>query len=74
MITPAAQAYAKQHRYRERLRAQGLRPVQIWLPDTSRPGFAAESRRQAELLAADPHEKVILEELQSMADTDGWTE
>ncbi|MDE0696307.1 MAG: antitoxin MazE family protein [Boseongicola sp.] len=27
----------------------GLRPVQIWVPDTRRPGFAAECRRQARL-------------------------
>ncbi|MGA0613313.1 antitoxin MazE-like protein [Paracoccus sp. KR1-242] len=34
------------------MRAAGLRPVQIWEPDTRRPGFAAESRRQAALIAA----------------------
>ncbi|HWZ67422.1 MAG TPA: antitoxin MazE family protein [Stellaceae bacterium] len=27
--------------YRERLRRQGLRPVQIWVPDVRSPGFAA---------------------------------
>lgn len=36
---------------RETLRSAGLRPVQIWVPDTRRPGFAEECRRQA-LLAA----------------------
>lgn len=30
----------------ERMRAQGLRPVQIWVPDTRAPGFAEEYRRQ----------------------------
>jgi len=34
------------------LRAAGLRPVQIWVPDTSRPGFAEECRRQSLLVAA----------------------
>jgi hypothetical protein len=33
------------------MRARGLRPVTIWVPDTSRPGFAEEFRRQAELSA-----------------------
>ncbi len=37
---------------REALRAAGLRPVQIWVPDTRRPGFAKECRRQALLAAA----------------------
>jgi len=37
---------------RDALRAAGLRPVQIWVPDTRRPGFAAECRRQAQVVAA----------------------
>ncbi len=36
---------------REHLRAQGLRPVQIWLPDTRRAGFNEECARQARLTA-----------------------
>lgn len=36
---------------RDALRKAGLRPVQIWVPDTRRAGFAAECRRQS-LLAA----------------------
>ena len=33
--------------HRERLRAQGLRPIQIWVPDVESPVFAAEARRQS---------------------------
>lgn len=43
------------HRVRKRrdaLRAAGLRPVQIWVPDARRPGFAEECRRQATVVAA----------------------
>ena len=36
---------------RDKLRAAGLRPVQVWLPDTTAPGFADEAARQARLLA-----------------------
>lgn len=36
---------------RDALRAAGLRPVQIWVPDTRRPGFAEECRRQARVVA-----------------------
>jgi Protein of unknown function (DUF3018) len=39
-------------RRRDKMRAAGLRPVQIWVPDTSAPGFAGECRRQCELIAA----------------------
>lgn len=38
--------------YRERLRAQGLRPVQIWVPDVTAEGFAAEAHRQSRAVAA----------------------
>ncbi len=36
---------------RDALRKAGLRPIQIWAPDTRRPGFAAECRRQSALVA-----------------------
>jgi hypothetical protein len=37
-------------RRRDKLRAQGMRPIQIWVPDTRAPGFAAEALRQAKLV------------------------
>lgn len=38
--------------YRARMRAQGLRPVQIWVPDVRSPEFAHEAHRQSKLVAA----------------------
>ena len=38
-----------EHR-RAKLRRAGLRPVQIWVPDTRAPGFAEECRRQSQLI------------------------
>jgi hypothetical protein len=37
--------------YRERLRRQGLRPLQIWVPDVRSPAFRAEAHRQSLLVA-----------------------
>jgi len=59
-------------RYRDKLRERGLRPVQIWVPDTRRPGFAMECRRQSELLKSDAHEKEVLDFLEQAADREGW--
>lgn len=42
--------------YRERLRLQGLRPIQIWVPDLRSPGFQAEAHRQAAAVAHSPWE------------------
>ena len=41
--------------HRERLRAQGLRPIQIWVPDVRSPTFAAQASRQSRLVTASPH-------------------
>jgi len=46
----ATRAKVKSHR--DRLRAQGLRPIQIWVPDTKTPRFAEEARRQSLLANA----------------------
>ncbi|WP_020178669.1 antitoxin MazE family protein [Methylopila sp. M107] len=42
--------------HRERLRAQGLRPIQIWVPDVRSQEFKAEARRQSLLIADSPGE------------------
>jgi hypothetical protein len=59
---------------RQALRAAGLRPVQIWVPDTRRPEFAEECRRQSRLAAqsdmADTDVRDLLDE--ALADVDGW--
>lgn len=43
---------AKVCAHRRRLRAQGLRPILIWVPDTRTPTFVAAARRQAKAVAA----------------------
>lgn len=48
----AATTRAKVQAHRERLRAQGLRPIQIWVPDTRSPMFAAQAARQSRRVAA----------------------
>lgn len=42
--------------HRQRLRRQGLRPVQIWVPDVRAPEFVVEAHRQSAELAASEHE------------------
>jgi hypothetical protein len=50
-MTTDRSSAARVRRRRDKLRAMGWRPVQIWVPDTNAPGFAAEAARQARLLA-----------------------
>jgi DNA-binding LacI/PurR family transcriptional regulator len=57
MATPKERATVSERvgSYRRRLRAQGLRPVQIWVPDVRSPEFSAEAHRQAAAVAASEH-------------------
>jgi hypothetical protein len=43
--------------HRERLRRQGLRPIQIWVPDIRTPSFKAKAHRQSLAVAKSPHAK-----------------
>jgi hypothetical protein len=38
--------------HREWLRAQGMRPIQIWVPDVRSPSFRSEAHRQSLAVAA----------------------
>ena len=37
------------------LREQGLRPIQIWVPDVRSPAFRAEAHRQSLVITTSPH-------------------
>ncbi len=45
----------KVREHRERLREQGLRPIQIWVPDVRSPAFRSEAHRQSAAVAASAH-------------------
>ena len=45
----------KVQEHRDRLRAQGLRPIQIWVPDVRSPAFRSEAHRQSAAIAASAH-------------------
>ena len=40
--------------YRARLREEGLRPVQVWVPDTRSREFQAEAHRQSAMVGHSP--------------------
>jgi len=49
---------------RAELAAAGLRPIEIWIPDTTTPQFAAEARKQSERVAQSPDEQDVLDLLE----------
>ena len=61
-------------RRRDKLKAAGLRPVQIWVPDTRAPGFAQECARQSRMIQAAEGQDASEDDAWSgVADTGGWT-
>jgi hypothetical protein len=57
---------------RKRLHAQGLRPVQHWVPDLRDPKVRADLRRQAKIMARHPENDAIDAWNESAYDWDSW--
>ena len=61
---------ARVRKHRESLRAAGLRPIQIWVPDVRSKQFAVQARRQSRAIAQSAQEQADLAFIESIAD---WT-
>ncbi|NCB16925.1 MAG: DUF3018 family protein [Synergistales bacterium] len=59
-------------KHRKMMAQSGMRPIQIWVPDTKRPEFVRECRRQSRLLLNDAQEREILDFIGAASDTEGW--
>jgi len=57
--------------HRRRLRRQGLRPVQIWVPDVRAPSFAAEAHRQSRAVARSARAAADQAFIDAISDRDG---
>ena len=45
----------KVRKHRDRLRALGLRPIQIWVPDVRAKAFRGQARKQSRMVAVSAH-------------------
>ncbi|NOT17984.1 MAG: antitoxin MazE family protein [Sulfuriferula sp.] len=66
---------ARVQKHRDAMRMSGLRPVQIWVPDTRRPNFAEECRRQSRLVTQADMSDTDMQDFMdnALADVAGWT-
>jgi hypothetical protein len=55
---------------RDKMKAAGLKPVTIWVPDVNAPGYAEQLAREIKIINS-PDEKLILEQLSS-TEIEGW--
>lgn len=56
--------------HRARLRAQGMRPIQIWVPDVRASSFKSEAHRQSLAVAASSHADEDQAFIDSLSDWD----
>lgn len=54
--------------YRARMRARGLRPVQIWVPDTRTARFRNEAHRQSLAVALSAHAEADQDFIDAVSD------
>lgn len=59
-------------KHRAALRAAGLKPVQLWLPDTRSSSFQKQCAYESQLAAGDPLEAETLRQIAETADIEGW--
>jgi hypothetical protein len=76
MATSTCSSRDKVRAYRKRLREQGLRPIQIWVPDVRSPEFVKEAHRQSLAIARSAQEKedqAVVDAVSDWQDSD-WQE
>lgn len=73
---PTLSVNERVQKYRDSLRASGLRPIQLWVPDTRMAGFDAECLRQSTRIAEAECNDAELGAFMdnALSDTDSWTE
>jgi hypothetical protein len=69
---PRPSSAARTRAYRDRLRAQGLKPLTIWTYDINDPAFRQRLREESLSLRNDPEEEAVMRWLDEVRDTDGW--
>lgn len=72
---PRSSSAARVSRHRQAMRDLGLRPVQLWVPDTRSPEFLDACRREMALIAiSDAKDPTLYDEMDAnIADVEGWT-
>ena len=72
MQSDARKSTSRVQKHRAKLRKAGMKPVQIWVPDTTSKKFIAECERQSRLIARS--DDVMIHHLmdEALNEVDGW--
>ena len=59
-------------KHRDKMKAAGLKPVTIWVPDVNAPGYAEKLAREIEIINADADSQRVMEEMLALSDFSDW--
>jgi hypothetical protein len=59
-------------KHRDKMKAAGLKPVTIWVPDVNAPGFKEQIARAVEVINADADSQRVMEEMLALSDFSDW--
>jgi AmiR/NasT family two-component response regulator len=59
-------------KHREKMKAAGLKPVTIWVPDVNAPGYKEQLARDIAIINADADSMLVMEQMLSVADFSDW--
>ena len=59
-------------KHREKMKAAGLKPVTIWVPDVKSPEYQAKLARAIEIINADAESRQVMEDMLDLADFSDW--
>ena len=60
-------------KHREKMKAAGLKPVTIWVPDVNAPGYREALARDIARINADDESTRVMEDMLELADFSDWT-
>ena len=59
-------------KHREKMKAAGLKPVTIWVPDVNAPGYREALARDIARINADDESNRVMEDMLELADFSDW--
>ena len=60
-------------KHRDKMKAAGLKPVTIWVPDVNAPGYREALARDIARINADDESTRVMEDMLELADFSDWT-
>jgi hypothetical protein len=72
METAMSDGAKRVRKHRDKMKAAGLKPVTIWVPDVNAPGYKEALARDIAKINADEESTRVMEDMLELADFSDW--